>query len=186
MIVGFDNDDASTFRELEEFLNNTASPIASISILNAPENTALYERMKKAGRINENFGGLWHFSTNIIPKSMSAAELVTRHRNLFKSLYDPENFEARALNWMKNIKYFTNLYVNSKTNIPKLFKFFYILRYYILHEPLSVIKMFFRLINKSRKIHPRMIKKSITLLSQYCHYYNFANNASWQELKDKV
>jgi radical SAM superfamily enzyme YgiQ (UPF0313 family) len=186
LIAGFDNDDASTFRELEDFLVNTASPLASISILNAPENTALYQRMKKLGRINENFTGLWHFSTNIKPVSMSLQDLISGHRKLFKNLYEPENFEERALDWMKNIKYFTNLYKSSKTNFSKLCKFFYILKYYILNEPLPVIRMFFRLIKKSRKIHPRMIKKSITLLSQYCHYYDFANNASWQKLKDEV
>ncbi|MBN2401448.1 MAG: radical SAM protein [Spirochaetes bacterium] len=186
LIVGFDNDTISTFQELEEFLLSTASPIASISVLNAPENTTLYKRMKKAGRINENFQGLWHFSTNIKPTSMPLSELITRHRKLFKNLYEPENFEARALDWMKNIKYYTSLYKNSKTNFSKLCKFFYILKYYILNEPLPVIRMFFRLINKSRKINPRLIKKSITLLSQYCHYYDFANNASWQNLKDEV
>ncbi|MFH0975349.1 MAG: radical SAM protein [Spirochaetota bacterium] len=186
LIVGFDNDDASTFPELEKFLNDTASPIASVSILNAPGNTTLYQRMKKVGRINDNFQGLWHFSTNIIPRSMPISELVTRHRTLFKNLYEPENFELRALNWMKNIKYYTNIYKDSKTNLSKLFKFFYILRYYILNEPLPVIRMFFRLIKKSWKINPRMVKKAITLLSQYCHYYDFANNASWQKLKDEV
>jgi radical SAM superfamily enzyme YgiQ (UPF0313 family) len=186
LIVGFDNDDTSTFRELNEFLVNTASPIASISVLNAPENTALYQRMKKLKRINENFQGLWHFSTNIKPVSMSLPELIAGHRSLFKNLYEPKNFEARSLEWMRNIKYYTNLYKNSKTNFSKLSKFFYILRYYIIHEPLPVIKMFFRLIKKSWKINPRMVKKSITLLSQYCHYYDFANNASWQNLKDKV
>ena len=181
--MGFDNDDASTFQELEDFMVNTASPIASISILNAPENTALYQRMKKLKRINDNSQGLWHFSTNIKPVSMSLSQLIAGHRNLFKNLYEPENFEARSLNWMRNIKYYTNLYKNSKTNISKLTKFFYILKYYLLNEPLPVIKMFFRLIKKSWKINPRMIKKSITLFSQYCHYYDFANNASWRKVK---
>ena len=184
LIVGFDSDDSSTFVELEDFLNETTSPIASISVLNAPENTALYQRMKKAGRINDNFKGLWHFSTNIVPTAMSLTELITKHRNLFKNLYEPENFEARALAWMKNIKYFSNLYIDSKTNYSKLSKFFYIMKYYILYEPIAVNKMFFRLIKKAWKIKPRLVKKAITLLSQYCHYYDFANNASWQNLKE--
>jgi radical SAM superfamily enzyme YgiQ (UPF0313 family) len=185
LIVGFDNDDSSTFGELRDFLNSTASPIASISILNAPENTVLYQRMEKAGRINENFKGLWHFSTNIVQKSMPFQELIKNHRDLFIDLYKPENFEERALNWMKNIKYFSDLYKDSKTNYSKSLKFFYIMKYYLLYEPADVRKMFFRLIKKSWKIKPRLVKKAITLLSQYCHYYNFANNASWQKIEEE-
>jgi radical SAM superfamily enzyme YgiQ (UPF0313 family) len=178
-IVGFDNDNKDTFAGLEEFLIKTASPIASISILNAPENTTLYNRMKRRGRIDENFQGLWHFSTNIVPTSMSINELLTNHRRLFQKLYEPENFEKRALEWLSNIRYFSPLYKNSRMSLSKFLKLFKILGYYILHEPSSVRRMCFRLLKNSWRLNPRLFKKAVTILSQYCHYYDFSHNDPW-------
>ncbi len=182
-IVGFDNDTPNTFVELEKFLIKTASPIASISILNAPENTTLYNRMKRLGRIDENFQGRWHFSTNIVPVSMDINELLTSHRRLFQKLYEPEHFEKRALDWLSNIRYFSPLYKNSRMSMSKFLKLFKILSYYIFHEPGQVRKMCFSLLKKSWKISPRLFKKAVTILSQYCHYYDFSHNASWTTYK---
>ena len=175
-IVGFDNDDKSTFDELEQFMNETASPITSLSILNAPENTALYDRMKSQGRLNDNFGGTWHFSTNITPISMTMEELISHHRKLFIKLYEPTHFEKRVVEWLSNIKYLTQLYPDSSMKFSKFIKFFYILKFYLLYEPLSVKLLFFRILFKTWKINPRLFKKAITIMSQYCHYYDFANN----------
>jgi len=61
LIVGFDADDADTFDEIEQFLNDTGIPIVSISVLNAPEGTPLHQRLDAAGRIDEQFAGVWHF-----------------------------------------------------------------------------------------------------------------------------
>ncbi|MCP4129616.1 MAG: B12-binding domain-containing radical SAM protein [bacterium] len=174
LIVGFDHDDKSTFSEIEQFLTETASPIASISVLNAPEDTVLYNRMKKANRIKENFKGLWHFSTNIIPLKLTIEELTEYHHNLFKSIYEPEKFEERSLRWLSNIEYFTTLYPNSKMTLSKGMKLFYITWFYIRHEPWPVTKMLFRFLKNSWKISPRLFKKAITIMSQYCHYYDFA------------
>jgi radical SAM superfamily enzyme YgiQ (UPF0313 family) len=175
-IVGFDHDDTSSFDELEQFMQETASPITSLSILNAPENTALYERMKSQGRLNDNFGGTWHFSTNITPISMTMEELISHHRELFIKLYEPEHFEKRAMAWLSNIKYSTQLYPDSRMKFSKFMKFFYILKFYLLHEPLPVKRLFFRILIKTWKINPRLFKKAITIMSQYCHYYDFANH----------
>jgi hypothetical protein len=40
---------AAVFSDIEDFLDETGSPIASISVLNAPRNTALYRRMQAEG-----------------------------------------------------------------------------------------------------------------------------------------
>ncbi|MBN2038907.1 MAG: radical SAM protein [Spirochaetes bacterium] len=175
LIVGFDHDDKKIFDELEGFLNDTGSPIASVSILNAPEGTTLYDRMKEHGRIIENFDGLWHMSTNIVPVSMSMSDLVEGHNKLFRRLYEPEKFEARVLKWLDGIEYFTPLYKNAKTNYSKIMKFFPITRYYIFREPRAVTKLYFRLLKKTWKNNPGLIKKTVTIMSQYCHYYDFAN-----------
>ena len=182
-IVGFDNDGPGTFAEVEEFLNRSGSPLASISILNAPENTTLYNRMKSRGRIDENFKGLWHLSTNIIPVSMSIHELLENHRSLFRRLYQPENFEKRALDWLSNIEYVSPLYKHSRMSFSKFFKLFKIMNYYLFHEPKQVRRLFFRMLKNSWKMSPRLFKKAIMVMSQYCHYYDFSHNDAWQSYK---
>lgn len=178
LIVGFDHDDQSTFTEIEQFLNETGSPLASITILNAPKNTTLYDRMKKQNRINEDFKGVWHYSTNIIPLNLTIEELIENHQNLFKNLYKPENFEVRALDWLANINYFSPLYKNSKMSFSKFIKLFYIIGFYLLHEPWPVKKLLFRILAKTWKMNPHLVKKAVTIMSQYCHYYDFANRPS--------
>jgi radical SAM superfamily enzyme YgiQ (UPF0313 family) len=177
LIVGFDHDDKATFPELEAFLGDAGIPLASISVLNAPKNTALHKRMKKQNRLIEDFKGAWHYSTNIVPLSMTIQELTEKHHNLFKRIYEPENFEARALNWLTKIKYFSPLYTNSKTSPSKFKKLFYIIEFYLWHEPWPVKRLFIRLLIKTWQLNPRLFKKSITILSQYCHYYDFANRS---------
>jgi radical SAM superfamily enzyme YgiQ (UPF0313 family) len=174
LIVGFDHDDERTFAEVEDFLERTGSPIASISVLNAPEGTRLYRRLDGQGRIRKKFEGHWHLLTNIVPVSMTFEELTVGHRTLFKKLYEPDAFERRALAWMSGIRYFTNLYRSSGTNWSKIKKFFPIVKFYLFREPRDVRAMFFRMLIRSWKINPRLIKKAITLMTQYCHYRDFA------------
>jgi len=180
LIVGFDHDDASTFDELEEFLTETASPLASISFLNAPENTALYKRMKQEGRLREDFDGLWHFSTNIIPVGMPLDELIRRHEDLMRRLYAPENFEERLINWLSNVRYFTPLYKSSKTNYSKLSKIFYIIHFCIFHEPAEVRKLFFRVLRRTWRINPRLVKKAIVVMMYYWNFFDFLKDTAWQ------
>ncbi len=175
LIVGFDNDDENTFGELEDFLTKTASPIASVSVLNAPENTRLYDRMKEAGRLNEDFLGVWHFTTNIKPVAMPIETLIAGHQNLFRSLFEPEAFKARMLDWLDNVEYRTTLYKGRRTRPTKYLKLLHIMKYYFLHEPRPVRNMFFGVLASLVKENPKHINKAITLLSQYCHYYDFAN-----------
>lgn len=176
LIVGFDHDDESTFDEIEEFLTETASPVASVAFLNAPENTVLYNRMKEEGRLREDFDGLWNFSTNIIPAGMPLDELIARNRDLLRRLYQPEEFERRMLNWLSNISYFTALYKNSKTNYSSLFKFFYIMRFCLLHEPAAVRKLFFRTLRRSWRINPRLVKKAVIVMMYYWNFLDFVKD----------
>ncbi len=180
-IVGFDHDTPETFVELERFLDETASPIASISVLNAPEDTPLFRRMKDNGRIAEEFAGIWHFSTNIVPTAMPLKDLLERHRTLFRSLYEPDRFERRTLAWLDGVQYRSPLYVNARTNWSKMLKAVHIFRFYMRHPDKSVRTMFFRVLRKTWKADPRRLKKAITILSQFPHYYSFSHDAVWYE-----
>lgn len=179
LIVGFDHDDPATFDEIEAFLEETASPIASLSVLNAPEGTPLHARMGEAGRIDERFAGVWHFSTNIVPEQWSLDELLTRHRALFRKLYDPNHFGPRTMRWLANIEYFTPLYAKKRRHWRNIFKLGHILHHYALRVPGPVRAQFFKILYETARKDPRLIRKAITVLTQYCHYYSFVNESSW-------
>lgn len=181
LIVGFDHDSPEVFQEIEEFLEKTASPIASISVLNAPKNTALYERMKKEGRIVEDFRGFWHLTTNIIPKGMSVQELSSGQKNLFKKIYEPENFERRLIGWFENVKYFSDLYSTRKKNLFRFFIIIKILRHFLFRVPPPVRTMFWNVLKASWRINPRLISRSMSVLVQYWHYYDFGHKETGQK-----
>jgi radical SAM superfamily enzyme YgiQ (UPF0313 family) len=184
LIVGFDHDDESTFDQIEEFLIDTATPLAFISFLNAPADTPLYRRMKEQGRLSEDFDGLWHFSTNIIPARMPLYELISRNRRLLRRLYDPKEFEQRILNWLSNVKYFTPLYRDSKTSYSKLFKLFDIMKFCLFQEPAPVRRLFFRTLRRTWRINPRLVRKAVILMMYYWNFFDyFVKDTSWQNME---
>jgi radical SAM superfamily enzyme YgiQ (UPF0313 family) len=183
MIVGFDHDDESVFDEIEDFLDETASPLAFVSFLNAPENTSLYQRMKEEGRLREDFDGLWHSSTNIVPAGMPLSELIAGNGDLMRRLYEPDQFEKRLANWLSNVSYFTDAYENSRTNYTKLFKIFYILRFCLLHEPAEVRRLFFRVLRTTWRINPRLLKRAVIVMMYYWNFFAFVNDMSSREVK---
>lgn len=95
-IVGFDSDDENIFARQLEFINQTAIAWAMAGILMAPPTTALFDRMKREGRLIEdsrsttNFG-LPNFRT-VLPLPVLLRGLCT----LLAGLYEPEAFFKRA------------------------------------------------------------------------------------------
>ena len=183
MIVGFDHDDESVFEELDLFFTRTQSPIAGISLLNAPRNTPLYQRLKKDGRlIGDDFSGEWQLYTNIIPKQMSREELLRRYCLLFKKLYDPEAFYKRFTGWLRQVEYFSPLYTKKKFD-PK--QFFYGMRmiffFLILATPV-VRGLFIKSLIETWKINPKLIRRTFTFLAQYHHFHEFVKN----KLPDRI
>lgn len=181
MIVGFDHDTPAVFAEVENYLEDTASPIASISVLNAPRNTPLYERMKNENRLIEDFRGFWHLTSNIIPKNMTQDELYTGHKNLFKRIYAPENFQRRLLDWLGNITYFTELYSTRRKTLHRIPLVFRVLYHFTFRVPAEVRRMFWTVLRTTWRINPRLISRAISIMVQYWHYYSFANKDGAQQ-----
>jgi len=91
-----------TFR----FVDETASPIVGISLLNAPRHTPLYERLSREGRLTgDDFSGEWQLETNIVPKQMTREELARGVWELFGRIYDPELFDQRLQRWLSMVEY---------------------------------------------------------------------------------
>jgi radical SAM superfamily enzyme YgiQ (UPF0313 family) len=74
MIVGFDSDKPSVFRELPRFLADARIANALIGLLHAIPTTPLYDRLKKEGRLNDDDDSA-AFGTNVAPLGMSREDL---------------------------------------------------------------------------------------------------------------
>ncbi len=174
LIVGFDHDDESIFRELDQFLNQTDSPIAGISLLNAPRHTALYRRLKKEGRLsNEQFSGEWQLASNVIPKQMDKNRLRELYIQFFEAIYHPEAYESRFLGWLNRVDYFCSRYTNKRADWRQMKFGLRIFYRFLFAEDEPVKKMFWRMLKKTWAINPKLMKRFFTVVSQYSHFYNF-------------
>lgn len=180
LIVGFDHDDETVFTDLYEFIDSTNSPIAGISLLNAPRNTPLYKRLQKEKRIiGDDFSGEWQLGSNIVPKNMSREVLLHNYRKLFMKLYDPEDFSKRCDNWLREIEYFPAIYTNKKSD-PKQIAHIFRVIYFLLFEAGPVLRsVFLKNIMRTYSFNPLLMKKVFTLLGQYRHFYDFARKGNW-------
>jgi len=103
-ILGFDNDTHSTFQRLVDFIQNTGIVTAMVGILQAPNDTLLYKRLKKEGRILERMSGdNADGNTNIIPK-MDIDILKNGYKEVINQLYSSEMFYKRIKIFFKEYK----------------------------------------------------------------------------------
>ena len=177
LIVGFDHDDSLVFDELYNFIYDTSSPVAGISLLNAPRKTPLYRRLKEQGRIIDA-GGDWQLSTNIVPKHMSYKELLERYWSLFKKVYEPKLFEERLESWLGGITYFTDIYTKKKFDWKVARSGYSMFMYFLFSCDPEVRSLFFRIVKKAWKINPRLMKRVFTTMAQYAHFYEFVKKES--------
>lgn len=84
-IVGFDTDGSDIFERQQRFIQESGIPLPIVNILKAPPGTALFERMKKEGRLVKDFAFM-EGDTNIRP-AMPAVELTKGFLQLTKQLY---------------------------------------------------------------------------------------------------
>lgn len=174
LIVGFDHDDESIFSELDQFLNQTGSPIAGISLLNAPRHTALYRRLKEEGRLSdEQFSGEWQLHSNVIPKQMDKDRLQELYIQFFKDIYQPEAYEARFLGWLNGVDYFCSRYTNKRADLRQMKFGLRIFCRFLFTEAKPVKKLFWRMLKKTWRINPKLMKRFFTVISQYSHFYSF-------------
>ncbi len=100
-ILGFDSDTASTFQRVVDFIQQSGIVTAMVGLLQAPTGTALYEKMKAAGRILENASGdNVDGTTNIIPK-MNLDVLRDGYKNVLASIYSPQAYYERVKTFLR-------------------------------------------------------------------------------------
>jgi radical SAM superfamily enzyme YgiQ (UPF0313 family) len=96
-IVGFDSDDENIFERQREFIEKTAITWAMAGVLQAPPTTALYDRMKKEGRLIEDSQATSNFSAPNFRTRLPLPVLLRGLSSLLFGLYEPGAFFERAL-----------------------------------------------------------------------------------------
>ncbi len=95
-IVGFDNDSPTIFQRQVDFIQESGIVTAMVGLLQAPNGTQLYERMKKEDRLlAEMSGDNADGSTNIIPR-MDPNLLRRGYRYILAKIYSPSLFYRRV------------------------------------------------------------------------------------------
>ena len=103
-ILGFDNDPASIFKKQINFIQKTGIVTAMVGLLNAPNGTKLYKRLKNENRLLKNFtGDNTDFSMNFVPK-MKYETLMTGYKNVLDTIYSPRHYYKRVVAFLKEYK----------------------------------------------------------------------------------
>ncbi|MET0943348.1 MAG: radical SAM protein [Mesorhizobium sp.] len=91
MIVGFDHDDQSIFEVMPKFLADARISSALIGMLHAIPTTPLYDRLREAGRLNDE-EARDRYGTNVIPLGMSQQELRDGFIRVMQACYSPDHY----------------------------------------------------------------------------------------------
>lgn len=103
-IVGFDNDPPSIFERQIKFIQNSGVVTAMVGLLNAPQGTKLYERLKKENRLLQDISGdNTDFSINFIPK-MNYDTLIEGYKRIVNTIYCPKHYYERVKTFLKDYK----------------------------------------------------------------------------------
>jgi radical SAM superfamily enzyme YgiQ (UPF0313 family) len=95
-IVGFDSDDETIFDRQFEFISRTGIAWAMAGILQAPPTTALFDRMRKEGRLIEDSEATSNFSAPNFITKLPLPVLLRGLSRLLAELYEPAAFFDRA------------------------------------------------------------------------------------------
>ena len=97
LVVGFDSDDASVFRQQSRFLMQAGLTAPMLATLKAPRGTALWRRLEAEGRLidGEACDTFGDYACNFIPKNMSREELEDNYLRLFRRVYSYSHFLRR-------------------------------------------------------------------------------------------
>lgn len=105
-IVGFDEDTVDTFERQRRFILESGIGAAMVGLLTALPRTPLYERLREEGRVIEAAadGDNTQLATNIVPKRMSAQQMVREYRRLYAQLLTDRGIATRIRNklaWLR-------------------------------------------------------------------------------------
>ncbi len=101
-IVGFDSDAEDIFDQQIQFIERAAIPWALLNFLHALPRTALYDRMRREGRILESRGSSSDGTPPNFRTAMDPEVLLRGFRRTVSAIYDPATFYARVWRSLEN------------------------------------------------------------------------------------
>jgi radical SAM superfamily enzyme YgiQ (UPF0313 family) len=164
-IVGFDTDTPSIFQQQIDFIQNSGIVTAMVGLLQAPPGTALYERLKREGRLldfvsGDNVDG----TTNIVP-IMNLETLREGYQKILQQIYSPGPYYQR-------VKTFLREYQTPKVRAP--FEFEYVWAFFRSVIRLGVIGQerlhYWKLLFWTLFRRPRLFPLAVTL-AIYGHHF---------------
>jgi len=103
-IVGFDSDTPGIFQRQIKFIQQTGILTAMVGLLNAPNRTRLYERLRKEGRISDGFdGNNTNDSMNFIP-IMDREKLLAGFKSINQTIYSGKVYYERITQYLKRFQ----------------------------------------------------------------------------------
>ena len=100
-IVGFDSDGPSVFQKQIDFIQKSGIVTAMVGLLQAFPGTALYERLKKEGRLRGELSGDNVDGTTNITPAMSLEALRRGYRDILQHIYSPKHYYARVRTFLR-------------------------------------------------------------------------------------
>lgn len=103
-IIGFDSDPVSVFRSQMKFVEQSGIVVAMVGLLNAPNGTRLYERLRREDRLLDQISGdNADCSMNFVPR-MDRTTLVSGYRQVLTTIYSPGQYYARVKTFLKQYR----------------------------------------------------------------------------------
>lgn len=95
-IIGFDNERAGAGRRIREFIEETGIPQGQFSLLQALQNTEMWNRLQKEGRLVDGLGTIHQGALmNFIP-TRPVAEITEEYIDAFWQIYEPMPYLKRT------------------------------------------------------------------------------------------
>jgi radical SAM superfamily enzyme YgiQ (UPF0313 family) len=184
-IVGFDSDQEDIFDRQLEFINQTAITWAMAGVLQAPPTTALFDRLKKEGRLIENSRATSNFSPPNFRTVLPLPVLLRGLGDLLRELYEPEPFFLRAFRSLQ-------IWQPRATQKPPQLSWRYTLRVWLRSIWLQGIRSNYRreywrflwLITLNWAFQPAKIWLGFMMLLSAHHFVNYARQVG-RDLKEE-
>jgi len=166
MIMGFDHDDVDIFDKQFEFLQETCIPLPSASLLNAMTGTRLWRRLLKEERLLklDTRYTAWE-TTNIIPKRMTRAELLSGYVDFMEKIYEWNNCIARLKGFISGINRQPRV-KQKKRQLRRLFQFIK----FLFSVDKDTRRATIEIISYTRKHAPFMLEKVLGIVLQQYSY----------------
>jgi len=95
-IIGFDNERPGAGKRIQEFIEDTGIPQGMFSLLQALQNTAMWNRLQKEGRLVEGLGTVHQGAImNFVP-TRPVEEIIQEYIDVFWQIYEPMPYLKRT------------------------------------------------------------------------------------------